>query len=64
MAHIGVGELGFVAAAIEAIGLIVLVATSVSENAGGKPTTVHWNLRIGVSDVDGELLVSHLDLLR
>lgn len=30
VAHIGVGELGFVAAAIEAIGLIVLVATSVS----------------------------------
>ncbi len=43
---------------------VLIVATSVSENAGGKPTTVHWNLRIGVSDVDGELLVSHLDLLR
>jgi hypothetical protein len=43
---------------------VLIVATSVSENAGGKPTTVHWNLRIGVSDVDGELLVSRLDLLR
>jgi hypothetical protein len=25
---------------------------------------VHWNLRVGVSDVDGQLLVSNLDFLR
>lgn len=43
---------------------VLIVADSVSENAGAKPQTVHWNLRIGVSDVDGQLLVSHLDFLR
>jgi hypothetical protein len=43
---------------------VLVVATSVSENTGGKQQTVHWNLRIGVSNVDGELLVSHLDFLR
>ena len=43
---------------------VLIVATSVSENAGGKPQTVHWNLRVGVSDVDGQLLVSKLDFLR
>ncbi len=32
---------------------MLLVATSVSENAGAKPQTVHWNLRLDVSDVDG-----------
>jgi hypothetical protein len=43
---------------------VLIVATSVSENAGGKPQTVHWNLRVGVSNVDGQLLVSNLDFLR
>jgi hypothetical protein len=43
---------------------VLVIATSVSENAGGKPQTVFWNLRIGVSNVGGELLVSHLDFLR
>jgi hypothetical protein len=43
---------------------VLIVATSVSDNAGGKPQTVHWNLRVGVSDVDGQLLVSNLDFLR
>ena len=43
---------------------VLIVATSVSENAGGKPQTVHWNLRVGVSDVDGQLLVSNLAFLR
>lgn len=43
---------------------VLIVADSVSENAGTKPQTVHWNLRIGVSDVDGQLLVSRLDFLR
>ena len=43
---------------------VLIIATSVCQNAGAKPQTVHWNLRIGVSDVDGNLLVSHLDFLR
>src|SRR5882757_1832063 len=35
---------------------VMVVGTSVSENAvAGKPTTVHWNLRLDVSDVDGKL---------
>ena len=32
---------------------VMLVATSVSQNAGGQPQTVRWNLRLDVSDVDG-----------
>ncbi|WP_414687919.1 hypothetical protein [Mycobacterium sp.] len=45
---------------------VLIVATSVSENAGsqGKPQTVRWNLRLGVSDVDGKLLISRLEPIR
>lgn len=43
---------------------VLVVATSVSENAGNKPTTVRWNLRLGVSDVDGKLLISRLESMR
>lgn len=43
---------------------VLVVATSVSENAGGKPTTVRWNLRLGVSDVDGEPRISRLESVR
>jgi hypothetical protein len=44
---------------------VIVVATSVSQNAGGaQPQTVRWNLRLGVSDVDGKLLVSRLETLR
>jgi hypothetical protein len=43
---------------------VMVVATSVSENAGGKPTTVHWNLRLGVSDIDGKLMISRLESIR
>jgi hypothetical protein len=43
---------------------IMVVATSVSENVGGKPQTVHWNLRLGVSDVDGKLMISRLESIR
>ncbi len=43
---------------------VLVVATSVSENAGGKPTTVRWNLRLGVSDVDGTARISRLESLR
>jgi hypothetical protein len=37
---------------------VMLVATSVSENVGAKPQTVHWNLRLDVSDVDGKPMIS------
>jgi hypothetical protein len=43
---------------------VMLVATSVSENAGAKPQTVHWNLRLDVSNVDGKLMISHLESIR
>ncbi|OBJ48028.1 hypothetical protein [Mycobacterium sp. 1423905.2] len=43
---------------------VLLVATSVAENAGAKPTTVHWNLRLDVADVDGKLMVSGLGSIR
>lgn len=43
---------------------VLVVATSVSENAGGKPTTVRWNLRLGVSEVDGTPKISRLESLR
>ena len=42
----------------------MLVATSVSENVGAKPQTVHWNLRLDVSDVDGKLMISGLESIR
>jgi hypothetical protein len=45
--------------------IVMVVATSVSQNVGGaKPQTVRWNLRLGVSDVDGKLLISQLETLR
>jgi hypothetical protein len=43
---------------------VMVIATSVSENAGAKPQIVHWNLRLGVSDVDGKLLVSRLESIK
>jgi len=44
---------------------VMVVATSISENAGGdKPQTVRWNLRLDVSDVDGKLLISRLKPIR
>ena len=43
---------------------VLVIATSVSQNAGNKPTTVRWNLRLGVSDVDGTLMISRLESLR
>ena len=43
---------------------VLVVATSVSENPGGKPTTVRWNLRLGVSEVDGTPKISRLESLR
>jgi hypothetical protein len=43
---------------------VMLVATSVSENVGAKPQTVHWNLRLDVSNVDGKLMISTLESIR
>ncbi|OBA64378.1 hypothetical protein A5647_02500 [Mycobacterium sp. 1100029.7] len=43
---------------------VMVVATSVSENVGGKPQTVHWNLRLDVSNIDGKLMISHLESIR
>jgi hypothetical protein len=43
---------------------VLVVATSVSENSGDKPATVRWNLRLGVSEVDGKLMISRLESLR
>jgi hypothetical protein len=43
---------------------VMLVATSVSQNAGAKPQTVHWNLRLDVSNVDDKLMISGLGSIR
>jgi hypothetical protein len=44
---------------------VIVVATSLSRNAGARePQTVRWNLRLGVSDVDGKMLISRLETLR
>lgn len=49
---------------------VLVVATSVSENAGTKnapapaPTKVRWNLRLGVAEVDGTPKVVRLESLR
>ena len=42
----------------------MVIATSVAENAGAKPQTVHWNLRLDVSNVDGKLMVSKLESIK
>lgn len=43
---------------------VMVVATSVSENVGAKPQTVHWNLRLDVCNVDGKLMISGLGSIR
>lgn len=43
---------------------VLVVATSVSENAGGKPTTVRWNLRLGIAEIEGTPKVTRLESLR
>ncbi|HET9874550.1 MAG TPA: hypothetical protein VFQ37_02145 [Mycobacterium sp.] len=43
---------------------VMVLATSVAENVGGKPQTVHWALQLDVSDVDGQLLISRLRSIR
>ncbi|MGB3482903.1 MAG: hypothetical protein WBB07_11905 [Mycobacterium sp.] len=43
---------------------VLVVATSVSENVGGEPQTVRWNMRLDVTEVDGRLLISRLESMR
>ncbi len=43
---------------------VLIIATLTAENAGGKRPPTSLNLRVGVSDVDGQLLISNLELLR
>jgi len=43
---------------------VMVIATSVAENVGGRPQTVHWALRLDVSDVDGHLMISRLRSIR
>ncbi|OBI41870.1 hypothetical protein [Mycobacterium colombiense] len=43
---------------------VMVIATSVSENVGAKPQTVHWSLRLDVSDVDGKQMISGLASIR
>jgi len=40
---------------------VLVIATSVSQNASGQPQTVQWNLRLDVSEVDGKRLISRLE---
>lgn len=55
-------ELSSVAARTDTV---IVVATSMSQNAGTtKPQPVRWNLRLGVSEVDGKLLISRLESIR
>ena len=43
---------------------VMVLATSVSQNAAAKPTTVHWHLRLEVSDIDGKLMISKLESIK
>ncbi len=43
---------------------VMVVATSIAETVGGKAQTVHWDLRLDVSDVDGKTLISRLESIR
>jgi hypothetical protein len=43
---------------------VMVVATSISENVGAKPQTVHWSLRLDVSNMDNKLLISKLESIR
>jgi hypothetical protein len=43
---------------------VMVIATSIAENVGGRPQTVHWALQLDVSDVDGQLLISRMSSIR
>jgi hypothetical protein len=43
---------------------VMVIATSIAETTGGKPQTVHWDLRLDVAGVDGKMLISRLASIR
>lgn len=43
---------------------VMVIATSIAENVGGRPQTVHWALHLDVSEVDGHLMISRLRSIR
>lgn len=43
---------------------VMVIATSIAENVGGRPQTVHWALHLDVSDVNGHLMISRLRSIR
>lgn len=43
---------------------VMVIATSIAENVGGRPQTVHWALHLDVTDVDGNLMISRLRSIR
>jgi hypothetical protein len=43
---------------------VMVLATSISQNAGAKPTTVHWHLGLDVSNIDGKLMISKLESIK
>lgn len=43
---------------------VMVIATSIAENVGGKPQTVHWALHLDVTDVAGNLMISRLRSIR
>lgn len=43
---------------------VMVIATSIAETTDGKPQTVHWDLRLDVSGVDGRMLISRLASIR
>ncbi|NDJ90501.1 hypothetical protein [Mycolicibacter kumamotonensis] len=43
---------------------VMVIATSIAENVGGRPQTVHWALHLDVTDVDGHLMISRLRSIR
>ncbi|WP_409427919.1 hypothetical protein [Mycobacterium sp. SMC-11] len=43
---------------------VMVIATSIAENVGGRPQTVHWALHLDVTDVAGNLMISRLRSIR
>lgn len=43
---------------------VMVIATSIAENVGGRPQTVHWALHLDVTDVAGDLMISRLRSIR
>lgn len=43
---------------------VMVIATSIAENVGGRPQTVHWALHLDVTDVAGNMMISRLRSIR